>query len=518
MKMFGGKLKFLIAVVWIVTNFSCGKNKGKFQTESQMPSNLSSEITKLILKDSSFDKEKNLGFISKEEAIADFDELSKIIENTQSYVHCHDIHYKALIAEIQSGLKDSMAISQFGIMIHKFVQNLGDGHAKVDGFENYLAKGFTAVKYGFDRGKIIAYTPDLKLLDIQHPYVKSIDGFAVDKWLSLAADITSGKKASASDRFNFGRNTMEYVVFMRNELGLQPKDSVDYRLEDEEGKSEISLSLPIISTKTETIRNAFNLPKESRLLDNNIGYIRLYSHNDKDLTKSLDSLMNAFAETDALILDSRQSGGGTRGNLETLFPYFMKESDPVYIPNVTKLKIPGNAKNFDPRGKLNVGDKKLKYIDEDGVTAIEKRALSKFLEGFKVDCKLAPNVFTDWYFMAIHPDEKRKYYDKPIYLIVDFGVGSAGDIFTSSLKGWRGITVVGGSTNGRSGNSIGFPLKNSGISVRLSTMVSYQKDGSLFDWVGVEPDLKIEPVISDWLGQTDSVLDDVIEMILKENN
>ena len=48
---------------------------------------------------------------------------------------------------------------------------------------------------------------------------------------------------------------------------------------------------------------------------------------------------------------------------------------------------------------------------------------------------------------------------------------------------------------------------NSGLPVRLSTVTSFQKTGEKYDTVGIQPDIVIEAKISDWLEQSDTVLD-----------
>lgn len=68
-------------------------------------------------------------------------------------------------------------------------------------------------------------------------------------------------------------------------------------------------------------------------------------------------------------------------------------------------------------------------------------------------------------------------------------------------------TLVGTAGNGRSGNSRNFVLDNSGLPVRLPTMTSFQKTGEQYDTVGIQPDIVIEAKISDWLEQSDTVLD-----------
>ena len=104
------------------------------------------------------------------------------------------------------------------------------------------------------------------------------------------------------------------------------------------------------------------------------------------------------------------------------------------------------------------------------------------------------------------------HYERPVYLRVDWGVGSAGDIFVSTFKGWRNVTLIGSASNGRSGNSIPFLLPNSGIRVRLSTMASFQKTGEMYDGFGIAPDVFMEARMSDWLGETDTILDRALAM------
>lgn len=45
-------------------------------------------------------------------------------------------------------------------------------------------------------------------------------------------------------------------------------------------------------------------------------------------------------------------------------------------------------------------------------------------------------------------------------------------------------------------------------------MASFQKTGELYDGVGVAPDIVMEAEISDWLGETDTILDRVRALTL----
>ena len=62
------------------------------------------------------------------------------------------------------------------------------------------------------------------------------------------------------------------------------------------------------------------LSNESGVRPGNIGYLRVYSQSDSDLAARIDMLMAPLRETDTLIIDARQCGGGTRECLSALFP------------------------------------------------------------------------------------------------------------------------------------------------------------------------------------------------------
>ena len=184
------------------------------------------------------------------------------------------------------------------------------------------------------------------------------------------------------------------------------------------------------------IDKPFGLPCESGILNDNIRYLCIYHQRNDELTQAIPLLMNEFSNTDALIIDARQCGGGVRGNQQALFPFFMSPENSPYIANVAKLRVPERERD-----------------------------------------------------------------------IMDWGVGSAGDIFVLTFKSLRNFTLVGTASNGRSDNSRNFVLDNSGLPVRLSTMASFQKTGEKHDTVGIQPDIVIEAQISDWLEQSDTVLD-----------
>lgn len=129
----------------------------------------------------------------------------------------------------------------------------------------------------------------------------------------------------------------------------------------------------------------------------------------------------------------------------------------------------------------------------------------------KVACRW--KKFTDWYSMAPRPRQGKPYYGKPAYVMIDRGVGRAGDIFASAFKGWLGVTLAGTPTVGCSGQGREYLFPNSRLDVILSTMASFQKTGERYDTVGIHPDVDIEPIPTDWMGKSDSVPDRLQAMI-----
>jgi len=94
---------------------------------------------------------------------------------------------------------------------------------------------------------------------------------------------------------------------------------------------------------------------------------------------------------------------------------------------------------------------------------------------------------------------------------------SAASIFASVFKGLPNVKLVGITTDGSSGRSRKIFLKNSNIRIRISTMISFQRDGRPFDGYGTEPDIYIPRDEAQVMGLRDTQLEKLVEMIEKKN-
>ncbi|MGO4740162.1 S41 family peptidase [Bosea sp. 2KB_26] len=454
--------------------------------------------------------------IAAEEARADLETLREIIRTRHSYVAAVGYPYERAIDAMAERLPERVSVRNLTLQVQKLVQHLGDSHAQVVDWMQVLPDGYSPVAIGIEHNLAFAYDPDTRrLLDGEHPFVRSIDGLPFFQWLERAGDITSGPYASRSQRLARSLRLLRHVSYMRRELGLPAEPNIAFELCDASNHSVRTVMVPVAAAQMAP-GPLLPLPTESGIRPGNIGYLRIHSQNDSALAARIDQLMAPLRDTDALIIDARQCGGGTRECLSALFPYFMTPEDGPYIHNVARLRAPAQTPLQTLIDLLKVDDKAMSYRADPGLPAADRMALEALLAGFEPQWQVPDDDFTDWYFGVLPAVAGKPHYDRPVYVLMDWGVGSAGDIFVSTFKGWRNVTLVGSASNGRSGNSIPFLLPQSRIRVRLSTMASFQKSGEMYDGFGIAPDIAMEARMSDWLGKTDTILDRVMAMARRD--
>lgn len=119
----------------------------------------------------------------------------------------------------------------------------------------------------------------------------------------------------------------------------------------------------------------------------------------------------------------------------------------------------------------------------------DRKAIDTFNKTFKTGKKFDKSKFSSSFYMVLHSGKTS--YTKPVYILANERSFSAATVFTSAFKGLPNVKTVGVTTDGSSGNSKRFYLKNSNIRVKLSTMLSFQRNGKTLDGNGTEPDIYI---------------------------
>ena len=124
--------------------------------------------------------------------------------------------------------------------------------------------------------------------------------------------------------------------------------------------------------------------------------------------------------------------------------------------------------------------------------------------------------YSEYYFGLLNGEKlstEGLYYNKPIYILANEKTFSAASVFVSAFKGIPNIKIVGITTDGSSGNSDWVDLPNSKLFGKISTMVSFQKNGKVLDGYGTTPDIKIERDMNQVLWQSDTQLEKLRALI-----
>jgi carboxyl-terminal processing protease len=105
-------------------------------------------------------------------------------------------------------------------------------------------------------------------------------------------------------------------------------------------------------------------------------------------------------------------------------------------------------------------------------------------------------------------------YTKPVALLVNTITGSAADLFACELRSAGRVTTIGTTTHGNLSGVAAFAVLPCGLIVRISNgYISDSKD-RIIEMNGNEPDVIVEPTISDFLTGKDPVLEQAVRCII----
>jgi len=454
---------------------------------------------------------------SKKEAKNDLDELEWLLENRFSYLRRKEVDYRSALDTIRSSFGDGIGRGMFALQMRKFLALFGDGHSGVGSCSfKRMYSDFLPFLIGQSGEQLVAFKADRSgFLDARHPFLNKIDGIELENWIKVASQ-TEAEGSAQFLRHRSIRN-LRYIQHLRKELRLTVSDLVEVELQSADGSStkQIKLSLsekPPVYGLWPRLENEFDSIKdiraESRIIEENIGYLRIpFMLAEPNFLSDITNAMNDLRETKGLIIDIRSNGGGSRAPLRVLFPYFMDENDPPKILNVAAYRLGHRKDILDARW--------LYPENHEGWSSAQRAAVKQIAQTFQPEWTLPANEFSDWhYFIIAASDNPEHYhYDRPVIVLMDTGNFSASDIFLGAFKGWRNITLMGTPSGGGSGRRRSYRLHHSKIQISLSSMASFQPNGKLYEVNGIEPDIMIEPIPTDFIGETDTILEAAIQKL-----
>lgn len=211
-----------------------------------------------------------------------------------------------------------------------------------------------------------------------------------------------------------------------------------------------------LTLERDGVRIGFSVPRravtevtiDSRMLDGNIGYIRIVSFNERTYEQFVTAHRALDAEgAVAYIFDVRYNPGGTLNSVVAMLEYILPDGPIVHL----------NYKNdIDDTTIDSIYDIHRGYMDGVNRVYYENHAIAK-----------------------------------PMVVLANGGTASAGELFTSSLGDYGVATVIGEQTYGKGVGQTSLPLANDG-SAMVITVFSYDPPTSPnYDGEGIEPDMEV---------------------------
>ncbi len=198
----------------------------------------------------------------------------------------------------------------------------------------------------------------------------------------------------------------------------------------------------------------FNITREiikvqsvkSKIIDNNVGYIRLtsFNENSSQQIKNAISKFNKNKNLNSFILDLRNNPGGLLSQAIKISDFFLENGE---IVSTKSKRSSENRRWFAKKGDLIDG--------------------------------------------------------KSIIVLINYGSASASEIVAGALKDHKRAIIIGENSYGKGSVQSIIPLKNKGA-IRLTVSKYYLPSGKSISEIGITPDIEVEESAADFKINTDT--------------
>lgn len=475
--------------------------------------------------------------LSKQQIRQDLEYLANILNEKSSYVYLNGYDFSNDFNAYLSTISDSTSLEDFGLFLTKTLGKIGDRHSSAPPLRGFSLNEslFLPFMYAPINNNVVVLNQnqrnELEILNPKYPYLKNIDGIPINDFLTKIRP----EHIEAPEATYFTRSVRDIRDIEKNYqiLGKPLPNKVEVTLSDSSFKNDTVLVItPVDRSKRlrpwdEKFERQYILLDDeeynsSEIIDqlfeiqDDIAYIHIPAMVSKNEAPLLFSRLNSFMKSirdksKALIIDVRSNSGGTR-DLIYEFAKYLVHPDSVYVINATKQRgpIPITQEHIE-----GLHDRFLYSYSE--LNNREQTSVDRFIKSFSAMYELNPEKYSEYYFGLFNGRklaEPSFYYSNPVYILANEKSFSAASVFVSAFKGIPNIEIIGITTDGSSGNSKWFDLPNSQIFGKISTMVSFQKNGEILDGFGTEPDIKIERDMNQVLWKSDSQLEKLKSIIL----
>ena len=479
--------------------------------------------------------QKETAYLTKSEIENDLKFFDNFLQEQSSYQGLNEFDYREYFAKYLKQIKGSkISKSDFGIFLTKIIGKFGDRHSYIRGYDlpNNSFLPFIVAPLN-DKVVALNYNKSEKeyhLLYQNFPFLKAINTIKIDEFLKKIVP-----KNIKAPKIALRTKSVKQLKYMTTNYAIMNKTIPNiFEFTFTNGKTDTIVKIPLENKRSthitwdekfarvnnprkkdlnnpELIKNLFHID------ENNIAYLRIpvMAHKEDALLffETINKFMNKAKSSKSLIIDVRGNGGGTRHLIKELAGYLV-HPDSTYIVNVARQrgKLPLNKElKDDLHNRFLFSKNELDYK--------EQYFIDKFMSNFVPMYNLDDNKFSKFHYFILNGKKlsKDKYhYNKSIYIMANEKSFSAASVLASVFKGLPNIKLVGVNTDGSSGNSERFELPNSKLRGKISTMVSFQKNGLILDGIGTKPNIIIKRNLDQIFWKEDYQLSKLKELIREE--
>ncbi len=463
--------------------------------------------------------------ISGQEALKELKRFKYLVNEKSSYFQINSQRFDSAFLQLESYLRDIDKIHKkdISLKVSNVLGELGDRHSRVsyigDCEDNKFYLPFATAPW---KGKDVIALKNNKagsgysyfLNDF--PLLKSINNINVHDYVYKH----NPRDKYAPDYPRFTRGVNQLYHFYRISPHLSHKDTLKFTFTTWDSTIDTTIYMPLSTSNRKwrdicdiTIDVSKKQPRDSMatIFQNTIGYIKIpkmYSRRrNGEYFDWLSQAMKKVKDCNALILDIRNNSGGTRDIL-LFFANYLLQRNNCWVANLARFR--GDLTRSAKSGLELRGLRSYENHSENAQLAI-----SQFMGSFSPLDNLNDDKFGDYVYMVLENigEADTYHFSKPIYILINERSFSAASVFAASLKGFPNVSLCGVTADGASGMSETYRLPKTELELKMSRMVSFQRNGFLFDGHGVSPDLRIERTIGQILGQEDYQLKKILDTI-----
>jgi peptidase S41-like protein len=442
-------------------------------------------------------------------AAAAVDAFKAALDERWSYRQANRADFDGAISALRRRIQGGIRQNDLGIELQKIIALGIDGHSRVSGFSLPPGRRLPFLIEVSGRRFVAVDAERKAFLADGFPFLTRIDGHAIDEWCATASVlVVKGSPQLVRVRC---ASLLRELDYWRDVLKLPKKGTAEIELTAAEGKARKTMTVALdASLPTYGVWP----PAGSRLLDGNIGCLRLTTMRTSASVPEIKTWMSKFRNTAGLIVDVRDNNGGDRDPLLLLYSYLAAPNAPPHVFNAAAYRLYKDH----PENYL-AEEHRMYRLNAREWSPAQRAAVARFAKKFKPQWQLPKGQFSDWHYIALTrmEDPEIYHYQKPVIVLLNGKSFSATDVFLSAMKGMKNVLLVGTPSSGGSAYSHEITLGETQVVLRIGTMASFQADGKLFDGNGIHPDVLVEPVPDYFIGGRDNVLEEAMRRIRMKN-